>query len=163
MWLFRAYCTSRMKSITTSSFFYSSSTSNNSKKKCTCIYSTHIITYIKSCSKTSQTQHLNEKYLACNFNRKYSELLCQKMVADKCYTNVLYYIPITSSSMKSLLYNVVQYTMILCLVSLLYLACMGINILWILFNYENTCKIVILCNNARFPIELKSVGWFKVT
>lgn len=140
MWLFWAYCTSRIKSITTSSF----STVHlyrTTLKKCTCICSTHIITYIKSWSKTSQTQHLNEKYHACNFNRKYSELLCQKMVADKCYTNVLYYIPITSSSMKSLLYNVVQYTMILCLVSLLYLACMGINILWILFNYGNTCKL----------------------
>lgn len=153
MWLFWAYCTSRIKSITTSSFSTVHLHRTTLKKKCTCIYSTHIITYIKSCSKTSQTQHLNEKYLACNFNRKYSKLLCQKMVADKCYTNVLYYIPITSSSMKSLLYNVVQYTMILCLVSLLYLACMGINILWILFNYGNTCKLWYSAITRAFPLS----------
>lgn len=149
MWLFRAYCTSRMKSITTSSFSTVHLHRTTLKKKCTCIYSTQIITYIKSCSKTSQTQHLNEKFYACNFNRKYSELLCQKMVADKCYTNV----PITSSSMKSLLYNVVQYTMILCLVSLLYLACMGINILWILFNYGNTCKLWYSAITRAFPLS----------
>lgn len=153
MWLFWAYCTSRMKSITTSSFSTVHLHRTTLTKKCTCIYSTHIITYIKSCSKTSQTQHLNEKFYACNFNRKYSELLCQKMVADKCYTNVLYYIPITSSSMKSLLYNVVQYTMILCLVSLLYLACMGINILWILFNYGNTCKLWYSALTRAFPLS----------
>lgn len=143
MWLFWAYCTSRMKSITTSSFS-TVHLHRTTLKKCTCIYSTHIITYIKSCSKTSQTQHLNEKYHACNFNRKYSELLCQKMVADKCYTNVLYYIPITSSSMKSLLYNVVQYTMILCLVSLLYLAWE-----WTFFEFCLIMEIRVNCDTLQ--------------
>lgn len=151
MWLFWAYCTSRMKSITTSSFS-TVHLHRTTLKKCTCIYSTHIITYIKSCSKTSQTQHLNEKYHACNFNRKYSELLCQKMVADKCYTNDLYYIPIASSSMKSLLYNVVQYTMILCLVSLLYLAWE-----WTFFEFclimEIRCKLWYSAITRAFPLS----------
>lgn len=147
MWLFWAYCTSRMKSITTSSFSTVHLHRTTLKKKCTCIYSTHITTYIKSCSKTSQTQHLNEKYHACNLYWKYSRLLCQKMVSDKCYANSYNIVDFYEIAV------IVQYTMILCLVSLLYFACMGINILWILFNYGNTCKLWYSAITRAFPLS----------